>query len=90
MFEWPLIGLFAIWIWHRYRTRGSVTKGLADRWRAHVAQYGAELDAEQDQPRADEPEPVDPPPADPGLDAWRDYVDDLHRRDPPGGPPPGS
>jgi hypothetical protein len=45
MVEWPLIGLFTIWIWHRYRTEGSVTKGLAARWRDRVARLSAESDA---------------------------------------------
>jgi hypothetical protein len=44
MVEWPLIGLFTIWIWHRYRTEGSVTKGLAARWRDRVARLSAESD----------------------------------------------
>ena len=46
MFEWPLIGLFTIWIWHRYRTEGSVTKGLVERWRERVSRLGAEADGE--------------------------------------------
>ena len=25
-FEWPLIGLFAIWIWYRYRIRGGIRR----------------------------------------------------------------
>jgi hypothetical protein len=32
---------------------------------------------------ADAPTPVD----DQGLEAWESYVDDLHRRQPPGRPP---
>lgn len=83
--EWPLIGLFAIWIWNHYRTHGSLTRGLADRWRAHVAQFSA-----GDAPEA-QPAPL-PPAAgedDAELGAWRDYLDDLHRREPPGSPPAG-
>ena len=45
MFEWPLIGLFTIWIWHRYRTEGSVTKGLVARWRDRVSRMSAEYEA---------------------------------------------
>ena len=93
MFEWPMIGLFAIWIWYRYRKEGSVTRGLADRWRERVAQLGAEADAAEaagaEAEAATEaatraPEPVD----DPELRKWQEYVDDLHRREPPGQPPP--
>ena len=85
MFEWPLIGLFALWIWNRYRTHGSVTRGLADRWRAHVAQYGVNLDEED--PGTDPASPPALAPLDPDLQAWQGYVEDLHRRDPPGQPP---
>ena len=88
MFEWPLIGLFAIWIWNRYRRHGSLTRGLAERWRSHVAQYGdADPDPEHD--AAHDP-PSDATPAqsaDPQLGAWRAYVADLQRRDPPGAAP---
>ena len=93
MVEWPLIGLFTIWIWHRYRTEGSVTKGLIDRWRERVTRLGAEADGgaegaavakapavQEEQPATDDPE----------LDAWTSYVEDLRRREPPGSPlPPG-
>ncbi len=97
MFEWPMIGLFAIWIWHRYRKEGSVTRGLADRWRERVAQLGAEADAAEQaapgqvEPHASSPiEPVTPvtPMNDPELRQWQEYVEDLQRREPPGQPPP--
>lgn len=80
MVEWPLIGLFAIWIWNRFRTHGTVIKGLGGRWRAHVADYGKTQEA---------PRGAAPPAADPDLEAWRGHVDDLHRREPPGVPPAG-
>ncbi|MDQ5973617.1 MAG: hypothetical protein QG661_826 [Actinomycetota bacterium] len=85
MVEWPIIGLFAVWIWNRYRRHGSLTRGLADRWKAHVAQYSVD-------DRTDDPPAAPPPTASPDdaeLDAWRDYVDELHRREPPGAPPAG-
>ena len=82
MFEWPLIGLFTIWIWHRYRTEGSVTKGFVDRWKERVASLSAasehEPDAKGSGPR---PTPADhsfeardgsasaADPADPGIGA---------------------
>ena len=82
MFEWPMIGLFAIWIWYRYRREGSLTRGLTDRWRDRVRQYEAEADA------ADAAAPhTARVPDDPELSAWQDYVDDLQRRQPPGEPP---
>lgn len=70
MVEWPLIGVVAVWIWHRYRTEGNVTKGMVERWKARAAALAQEQD-------------------DPQLRAWNEYVDDLERRQPPGGPPAG-
>jgi hypothetical protein len=78
MIEWPLFGLFAIWVWYRYRHEGSVTKGMVQRWRNRVEALNAEAD------RAAEPPPI--PIDDPDLQAWTDYRDDLRRRQPPGGP----
>ena len=79
MFEWPAIGAFAIWIWYRFRTEGNPAKTATRRWRERVAQAQADFDAaEGAQPPAE--------PDDPQLRAWREYVDDLQRRDPPGGP----
>lgn len=67
MFEWPLIGLFTIWIWHRYRTEGSVTKGFVNRWRDRVASLSAESANESDPDEADpagsDPDGPEPEPA---------------------------
>ena len=92
MVEWPLIGLFAIWIWNRYRKHGTVIRGLGERLRAHAATYGAADPTEERPEQVESTAPVQPPPAaptDPDLAAWRGYVDDLHRREPPGAPPAG-
>ncbi|MCX6458737.1 MAG: hypothetical protein NTZ03_00325 [Actinobacteria bacterium] len=80
MVEWPLIAVVSIWIWHRYRTEGSITKGLVERWKARVEEYSAAA--------SDEPVSEAAPP-DPQLQAWEDYVQDLNRRQPPGGPSGG-
>jgi len=78
MFEWPVFGLFAIWVWHRYRTEGNVARSMVQRWRDRVEEYEAE---------APPPEPAASPiPDDPELLAWQEYADDLKRREPPGGP----
>ena len=82
MFEWPMIGLFAIWIWYRYRHEGSVTRGFTDRWRDRVRQYEAEADAAEAAAAEQGSRQGDPE-----LAAWQDYVDDLQRRQPPGEPP---
>jgi len=76
MIEWPLIGAVSVWIWHRYRTEGNVASGLVNRWKERVASLTPASDA------------VDTPATkDEQLDAWQTYVDDLERRQPPGGPP---
>lgn len=77
-FEWPLIGLFAIWMWYRFRNEGNPVRGVTQRWRDRVAAMEAEAS------RADSAQP--PAAVDPELDAWQGYVDDLHRREPPGQP----
>lgn len=79
-FEWPMIGLFCLWIWYRYRKEGNVTKGLAARWRARVDRITAEAKAQPSPPAALKP-------VDPDLDAWQSYLGDLHRREPPGKSP---
>ena len=79
-FEWPLIGAFAIWMWWRFRTEGNPVRGATRRWRDRVAQYEAEATAQEAEVGAPSEREQDP-----DLDAWRTYVDDLHRREPPGG-----
>lgn len=80
-FEWPMIGLFCVWIWYRYRKEGSVTKGFAARWQARVARLSAASD-ELTGALEHKPEPVDP-----ARDSWEAYVADLQRREPPGRSP---
>lgn len=70
-FEWPAIAAFAIWMWHRFRTEGNPVKGITRRWNERVQRY-------QDEAAADESQD------DPQARAWQAYVDDLHRREPPG------
>ena len=89
MVEWPLIGAFAVWIWYRYRHEGRVTTHFADKWKARVEQITAEADAEAAMRAANDTAagklPV--PESDAELQAWQAYVEDLERRQPPGGPP---
>ncbi len=72
-FQWPIIGLFAIVIWNRYRKHGSLTRWFTDRYRNRIAAFTAEAEAAE---TAKEPEPVDP-----DEQAWAEYVADLRRRD---------
>jgi len=73
-FQWPIIGLFAIVIWNRYRKHGNLTRWFTDRYRARIAAMAAEADEPGSVER--EPEPVDP-----DEQAWQEYVADLRRRD---------
>ena len=72
-FQWPIIGLFAIVIWNRYRKHGNLTRWFTDRYRNRIAAFTAEAEAAE---TAKEPEPVDP-----DEQAWAEYVADLRRRD---------
>lgn len=56
--EWPMIGLFSIWMWYRFRTEGNPVKGMARRWQQRVERYEAESRAGAE---------------DPELAAWREY-----------------
>ena len=78
--EWPMIGLFCVWIWYRYRKEGSITKGFSDRWKNRVAQLNTPA-------AASVPTSVEVWPPDPDLAAWQSYVDELQLREPPGRPP---
>ena len=72
-FQWPIIGLFAIVIWNRYRKHGNLTRWFTDRYRNRIAAFTAEAEAVE---AAKEPEPIDP-----DEQAWAEYVADLRRRD---------
>jgi hypothetical protein len=71
-FQWPIIGLFAIVVWNRYRTHGNLTRWFTDRYRARVAAYRAEAE-EAEQVQAAEAL------ADPDAQAWAAYQEDLRR-----------
>lgn len=70
-FQWPIIGIFAIVIWNRYRKHGNLTRWFTDRARARIEALRVEAD----------PEESPPAPVDPDEVAWREYVADLRRRE---------
>jgi hypothetical protein len=75
-FQWPIIGLFAIVVWNRYRKHGNLTRWFTDRYRSRVAAYRAEAEAaEVAAGLAAEVEP------DPDAEAWMAYQEDLRRRE---------
>lgn len=73
-FQWPLIGVFAIVVWNRYRKHGNLTKWFTDRYRDRIRQFQRE-DAE-----------IRSEVTDPDEIAWREHLQELRRSDPPGGP----
>jgi hypothetical protein len=83
MVEWPLIGLFAIFVWNRYRKHGSFSNWLGRYYRDRAARFEAEAHAKEAAEVAELEQ-------DPETKAWQAYVAELHREDPPGGPPGGA
>jgi len=71
-FQWPIIGLFAIVVWNRYRKHGNLTRWFTDRYRKRIDAYRAEAEA------AEVAEPEAP---DPDAEAWAAYQEDLRRRE---------
>lgn len=73
-FQWPLFGIFAIWMWVRYRREGRAGEGdrtgarrnpfagIVEQWKDRVADAERAADAQDD---------------DPDLIAWRRHVADL-------------
>ena len=75
-FQWPIIGLFAIVIWNRYRKHGNLTKWFTDRYTSRIEAYRAEAEAKEAERIALEE-------AQPEAQAWRAYVEELQRKDTP-------
>jgi hypothetical protein len=73
-FQWPIIGLFAIVVWNRYRKHGNLTRWFTDRYRARIDAYRAEAEAHEEAKREQEL-------ADPDAQAWQDYMADVRRRE---------
>jgi hypothetical protein len=80
MIQWPTIGIFAIIVWNRYRKHGSFSNWFGKYYRERAAKFEAEAEARD---RAE----VEKLEEDPDTQAWQAYVNQLHRKDPPGGPP---
>jgi hypothetical protein len=79
-FQWPIIGIVALVIWNRYRHHGSLTRSIGNYFHERAARFTAEAEAR-------EAEQAERELRDPDALAWRTYVEDLHRHDPPGRPP---
>lgn len=77
-FQWPIIGIFAIVVWNRYRKHGSITKSISRYFRERAKRLES---------LAPETPAVEAAPSDPQEIAWREYVAQMKRDNPPGGPP---
>lgn len=85
--QWPIIGLFAVVVWNRYRKHGSITRSISNYFRARAARFEAEAVAEEERARQEASGEVIVTEVDPDEVAWREHVRRLHEQDPPGGPP---
>lgn len=73
-FQWPIIGLFAVVVWNRYRKHGNLTRWFTDRYRSRVDAFRAEAEAQEAAQAVQAP-------TDPDAQAWQEYVEDLRRRE---------
>lgn len=73
-FQWPIIGIFAIVIWNRYRKHGNVTKWFTDRYRTRIEAYRAEAEAAEAAKR-------EAAEADPDARAWQEHVARLQAQE---------
>jgi hypothetical protein len=78
--QWPIIGIFAIVVWNRYRKHGSLSVSISQHFKDRTARITRE---------AEEAERVQASERDPDEIAWNQYLTELHVQDPPGGPPSG-
>lgn len=85
-FQWPLIGVFGIIVWNRYRKHGNLTKGFTRYFHERAARFTAEAEAEE-RAEAERLQRERELRETPEAQAWDQYVRELHRKDPPGGPP---
>lgn len=85
--QWPIIGLFAIVVWNRYRKHGSITRSISNYFRGRAARFEAEALAEEERARREAAGETAVEEVDPDEVAWREHVRRLHEQDPPGGPP---
>jgi len=75
-FQWPIIGIFAIVVWNRYRKHGSVTKSISKYFRERAKKF-----------ESMEAEPIERESVDPDELAWKAHVAKMRQEDPPGRPP---
>ncbi len=77
-FQWPIIGIFAIVVWNRYRKHGSLTKSISKYFRERAKRFES-MEAE--------PVTTKSVVVDPDELLWKEYVAKMQQENPPGGPP---
>ena len=77
-FQWPIIGIFAVVVWNRYRKHGSLTKSISKYFRDRAKRFETMEEA---------PSQSEVVPSDPDEVAWKQYVTKMQQENPPGGPP---
>ena len=77
-FQWPIIGIFAVVVWNRYRKHGSITKSMSNYFRERAKRFES---------MEEESVGVAPSVSDPDEIAWKEYVTKMRQENPPGGPP---
>ena len=77
-FQWPIIGIFAVVVWNRYRKHGSLTKSISKYFRDRAKRFEAMEEA---------PSQSEVVPSDPDEVAWKEHVRKMQQENPPGGPP---
>ena len=78
LFEWPMIGAFAVWIWYRFTHEEG--GGFVRRWRERVARLEAQAQV-QEQAQTDAEAVRQQEDDDPELAAWRSYQRQLRESD---------
>lgn len=66
MFQWPIIGIFAIVVWNRYRKHGNLTRWFTQHYRQRVERFTAEAEAKERAERERWEQ-------DPDAQAWAEY-----------------
>ena len=74
-FQWPIIGIFAIVVWNRYRKHGSLTKSISKYFRDRAKKFES-MEEEQIARESVDPDEL----------AWKEHLAKMRREDPPGGP----
>ncbi|MFM1918278.1 MAG: hypothetical protein RJB01_1793 [Actinomycetota bacterium] len=74
LFQWPIIGLFAIVVWNRYRKHGNLTQWFTRHYRERAERFTAEAEAQE---RAEKEQWAN----DPDAQAWAEYQRTLREQD---------